>query len=92
VAHSPSVIETDLHPEPAMTTNNQREGLNILSLIKGDEKYIFIFDSKNISNVLRKFGQFSANKELSFSWFDAATLSERVKNLASSDDTFCEGR
>jgi hypothetical protein len=64
-----------------MLKNNQREGKNILSLIKGDEKYIFIFDDKNISNVLRKFGQFSANKELSFSWFDAATLSQRVRDL-----------
>jgi hypothetical protein len=64
-----------------MIKNNQREGKNILSLVKGDEKYIFIFDHKNISNVLRKFGQFSANKELSFSWFDAATLSQRVRNL-----------
>jgi len=48
-----------------MIKNNQREGKHILALVK----------------VLRKFGQFSANKELSFSWYDAATLSQRVRNL-----------
>jgi hypothetical protein len=51
----------------------------ILSLIKGDERYIFIFDEANRGNVLRKLGQFAQNKELSFSWFDAATLSQKVK-------------
>lgn len=57
-----------------------RSEKNILFLNKGIERYIFIFDDANKQNVLRKLGDFATRPELSFSWYDAAILSQQVNN------------
>lgn len=56
------------------------EEFNFLGLIKGQERYLFVFADEHRQDVLRTFGQFAANPELSFSWYDAAVLSRRVRD------------
>ena len=51
--------------------------MNMLALVKGEEKYIFLFDEKNRSETLRQLGKYASDPELSFTWYDAAVLSQK---------------
>lgn len=54
----------------------------VLALAKGAERYIFIFDATSRGDVLRTFGRFASNPELSFTWYDAAMCCQRVRKGA----------
>lgn len=56
--------------------------INVLALVKGEERYIFLFDDEHRSDALRTLGRFASNPELSFSWYDAAVLSQRIRHAA----------
>jgi hypothetical protein len=53
--------------------------INVLALVKGDERYIFLYDDTKRAETLRIFGRYASNPELSFSWYDAAVLSQRLR-------------
>ena len=55
------------------------QDINVLALVKGEERYIFLFDDAHRSDALRALGRFASNPELSFSWYDAAVLSQRLR-------------
>lgn len=55
------------------------EDVNVLALVKGKEKYIFLYLDACRADALRTLGKFAGNPELSFSWFDAAVLSQRIR-------------
>ncbi len=56
------------------------EDINLLALAKGRERYVFIYHDDRRAEVLRMLGRFAANPELSFSWWDAACLSKRIRD------------
>ncbi len=56
--------------------------INVVALIKGAERYIFLFDDDSRAEMLRTLGRFASNPELSFSWYDAAVLSQKVRQEA----------
>src|SRR5205085_2842426 len=58
------------------------EDINVLALVKGEERYIFLYDDTHKSDALRTLGRFASNPELSFSWYDAAVLSQRIRQTA----------
>ena len=58
------------------------QDINVLALVKGEERYIFLYDDDHRSDALRMLGRFASNPELSFSWYDAAVLSQRVRQSA----------
>ena len=58
----------------------QRE-MNVLALVKNSERYVFLYDDDSTEAVLQKLGQYAADKDLSFSWYDAAVLSQKVRRL-----------
>ncbi len=47
--------------------------------MKGEERYVFLFDDAHKAEVLRTLGRFASNPELSFTWYDAAVLSQKVR-------------
>jgi len=53
--------------------------INILALAKGEERYIFLYNEDTKSEALRTLGRYASNSELSFSWYDAAVLSQNVR-------------
>ncbi len=53
--------------------------INVLALVKGKERYIFLFDDDNRSEALRTLGRYASNQELSFTWYDAAVLSQKIR-------------
>ena len=58
------------------------QDINVLALVKGEERYIFLYDDEHRSEALRTLGKFASNAELSFSWYDAAVLSQRIRQTA----------
>jgi hypothetical protein len=59
------------------------QGINVLALVKDGERYIFLYDDQSAAQVLQTLGRYAADPELSFSWYDAAVLSQRVRHLQS---------
>lgn len=56
--------------------------INVLALIKKDERYVFLFDDDHRDETLRTLGRFATNPDLSFTWYDAAVLSQKIRQMA----------
>ena len=55
--------------------------INVVALVRGEEQYVFMFDEANRTETLRMLGRYAANPELSFTWYDAAVLSQKVREM-----------
>ncbi len=60
-----------------------QRGINVLALIKGEERYVFLYDDESGDQLLQTLGQYAADPELTFSWYDAAVMSQRISKLRS---------
>jgi hypothetical protein len=56
--------------------------LNVLALIKGDERFIFVYDDESQDALIDDIRHKAADPAVSLNWFDAAVLTERVRNPA----------
>lgn len=65
-----------------MTNRIAGDDLNILALVKGSERYVFLYRDNRRADTLRHFGRFASNPELSFTWHDAAVLSQQIRKAA----------
>ncbi len=54
----------------------QKEDLNIIALVKGTE---LLFADSRRRDVMRVLGRYASNPELSFTWYDAAVLSQKIR-------------
>ena len=52
---------------------------NVLALVKGEERYIFLYQDRHHDKALRTLSRFAKNPDLSFTWYDAAVLSQKVR-------------
>jgi hypothetical protein len=66
--------------------SNVNDDINVLALVKGRERYIFLFEDSQRAEALRVLGRFASNPELSFTWYDAAVLSQKVRNSTGAKD------
>ncbi len=57
------------------------QDIHVLALVKGEERYIFLFNDQHRGEALRTLGRFATNPELSFSWYDAAVLSQKIRQV-----------
>lgn len=55
------------------------QDINVLALVKGTERYVFLYDDESRAETLRVLGRFASNPELSFTWYDAAVLSQKIR-------------
>ncbi len=55
------------------------QDLNVLALVKGSERYVFLYDDSSRAETLRVLGRYASNPDLSFTWYDAAVLSQKVR-------------
>jgi hypothetical protein len=55
------------------------QDINVLALVKGEERYIFLYDDSNRAATLRTLGRYASNPDLSFTWYDAAVLSQKIR-------------
>jgi len=56
-------------------------GVNVLALVKDGERYVFLYDDESSASLLQTLGRYAADSDLSFSWYDAAMLSQKVRRL-----------
>ncbi len=56
--------------------------LNVLALIKGDERFIFVYDDESKETLIDDIRDNAADPAVALNWFDAAVLTERVRNPA----------
>ncbi|MFM8287067.1 MAG: hypothetical protein ACKOGA_10115 [Planctomycetaceae bacterium] len=54
-------------------------GVNVLALVKGDQRYIFLFDNQSREQMLKTLERFAADPGLTLTWYDAAVLSQKVR-------------
>lgn len=59
--------------------------LNVMALVKGAERYIFLFDDDNRAETLRAFERFASHPDLSFTWYDAAVLSGGIRRMPTNE-------
>ena len=55
--------------------------VNVVALVKDAERYIFLYDNESAPALMQTLGRFAGDPELSFSWYDAAVLSQKVRRL-----------
>ncbi len=55
------------------------DDINVLALVKGRERYIFLYDDTQRAEALRMLGRYASRADLSFTWYDAAVLSRKVR-------------
>jgi hypothetical protein len=56
--------------------------LNVLALVKGSERFIFVYDDDSRLALLDAFRDHAADPALSFTWFDAAVMTEKAREQA----------
>lgn len=57
--------------------------INVLALVKGTERFVFLFDDESRSETLRMLARYASNPDLSFTWYDAAVLSQKIRQESS---------
>jgi len=56
-----------------------RREYNILALIKGNERYVYVYDDDSCQRLIDAFRDQAADPQLSFTWFDATVLTEKAR-------------
>src|SRR5438067_5456023 len=59
-----------------------RREFNVLALIKGNERYIYVYDDDSRQPLIDAFRDQAADPRLNLTWFDAAVLTEKAKEQA----------
>lgn len=66
-------------PQPTPKADGE---VTVLALVKGGERYVFLYTDPHKAEILRTLGRFANNPDLSLTWFDAAVLSQKVRTAA----------
>ena len=53
--------------------------LNVLALLKGAERFVFVYDDDSREQVLDAIRDHAADPQVSLNWFDAAVLTDRAR-------------
>ena len=69
-------------PKQATESGRVSQDINVLALVKGEERYVFLYDDDNRAETLRMLGRYASNPDLSFTWYDAAVLSQKIRATA----------
>ncbi len=55
---------------------------NVLALLKGDERYVYVYDDVSRDTLGEAFHAQAADPLLSFNWFDAAVMTQKAEEQA----------
>jgi hypothetical protein len=55
---------------------------NILALIKGEERFVFVYDDESRTELIDALRDQAADPRLTLNWFDAAVLTEKAREQA----------
>ncbi len=59
--------------------------INVLVMVKGEERFIFLYEDERRAETLRMLGKFAADPDINFSWYDAAVLSQKIRQATPSN-------
>ena len=59
-----------------------RQEFNVLALVKGDERYIYVYDDASRDALLEALQEQAADTGLSLNWFDVAVLTQKANEQA----------
>ncbi len=62
-----------------MRANKPAADVNVLGLVRGNEHYFFMYLDTQRADAMECIGQFAGHLELSFNWFDAAVLNQKIR-------------
>jgi len=57
---------------------------NVLALIKGDERFVFVYDDASRACLIDTIRDLAADPALSLTWFDALVLTKKAREQADS--------
>ena len=60
--------------------------LNVLALIKGQERYIFVYDDESREELIDAFRNQAADPNVSLNWFDALVLTRKAREQEEAAD------
>jgi len=60
--------------------------VNGLVFVKNGDRYIFMFRDDQSREMLMTFGRLASNPDLNFSWYDAASMSQRLRIMMTETD------
>ena len=61
---------------------------NVLALIKGEERYVYVYDDSSRAPLLETFRTQADDPNLSLNWFDAAVLTQKAYEQAAGAPRF----
>jgi len=64
-------------------TSRIAEDLHVICLVKGSERYVWLYHHRG--DVLKAIGRAANNPELSLTQYDAAVLSQKVRQATEAD-------
>lgn len=64
-----------------------RREFNVLALVKGTERYVFVYDDDSRQALIDAFRDQAADPRLTFSWFDAAVMTDKAREQARTAET-----
>jgi hypothetical protein len=56
-----------------------RREFNVLALIKGDERYVYVYDDASRAALLETLRAHAADPALGLNWFDASVLTQKAR-------------
>ena len=51
----------------------------VVAIVKDEHRFVIIFDKTNKKHALRQVGRWAHSTELTFSWRDAAVMSQHIR-------------
>jgi hypothetical protein len=62
-----------------MRGNPVHRDLNVLALVKGNERYVYVYDDASRSDLINTFRDDAADPRLSLSWLDVSLLTAKAR-------------
>lgn len=59
-----------------------RRELNVLALLKGRERYVYVYDDESREHLIDAFRDQAADPHLSLSWLDVRVLTHKARDQA----------
>jgi hypothetical protein len=60
---------------------------NVLALIKGQERFVFVYDDDSRHQLIDTFRNQAADPNLSLTWFDALVLTKKAREQQQANET-----
>lgn len=62
-----------------MTSRIEQDGLIVMAMIKGQEKYLLLYEPAQANEAIRTLGRWASDPQLSFTWYDAAVATQEIQ-------------